>query len=170
MSTMFKLWLMSFGLFSLFSIFSTPYSFAQVGILESTGRSSSKSVFSYKITSTFSTQSTVEGTNVIGDAKANVTLAPGGYITNKIGDDSGNAGATFDASPTGSTVQLQGVTGENLYLLEGGSTFTSNIETVENPDPSKAVRGTARATAIQTTIVDVNYGSESFQSSFEQTF
>ena len=170
MSTMFKLWLMSFGLFSLFSIFPTPYSFAQVGILESTGRSSSKSVFSYKITSTFSTQSTVEGTNVIGDAKANVTLAPGGYITNKIGDDSGNAGATFDASPTGSTVQLQGVTGENLYLLEGGSTFTSNIETVENPDPSKAVRGTARATAIQTTIVDVNYGSESFQSSFEQTF
>ena len=170
MSTMFKVWLMSFGLFSLFSIFSIPYSFAQVGILDSTGRSSSKSVFSYKITSTFSTQSTVEGTNVIGDAKANVTLAPGGYITNKIGDDSGNAGATFDASPTGSTVQLQGVTGENLYLLEGGSTFTSNIETVENPDPSKAVRGTARATAIQTTIVDVNYGSESFQSSFEQTF
>ena len=170
MSTMFKVWLMSFGLFSLFSIFSRPYSFAQVGIRESTGRSSSKSVFSYKITSTFSTQSTVEGTNVIGDAKANVTLAPGGYITNKIGDDSGNAGATFDASPTGSTVQLQGVTGENLYLLEGGSTFTSNIETVENPDPSKAVRGTARATAIQTTIVDVNYGSETFQSSFEQTF
>ena len=170
MSTLFKVWLTSFGLFSLFSIFIAPYSFAQVGILESTGRSSSKSVFSYKITSTFSTQSTVEGTNVIGDAKANVTLAPGGYITNKIGDDSGNAGATFDASPTGSTVQLQGVTGENLYLLEGGSTFTSNIETVENPDPSKAVRGTARATAIQTTIVDVNYGSESFQSSFEQTF
>ena len=81
MSTMFKVWLMSFGLFSLFSIFSTPYSFAQVGILESTGRSSSKSVFSYKITSTFSTQSTVEGTNVIGDAKANVTLAPGPHAS-----------------------------------------------------------------------------------------
>ena len=73
-------------------------------------------------------------------------------------------------SPTGSTVQLQGVTGENLYLLEGGSTFTSNIETVEKPDPSKEVRGTASATAIQTTIVDVNYGSESFQSTFEQEF
>ena len=170
MLTVLKVWLTSFSIFSLFSIFSTPYSLAQVGIIESTGRSSSKSVFSYKITSTFSTQSTVEGTNVIGDAKANVTLAPGGYITNKIGDDSGNAGATFDASPNGSTVQLQGVTGENLYLLEGGSTFTINIETVENPDPSKAVRGTSRATAIQTTIVDVNYGSESFQSSFEQTF
>ena len=165
-----KIGLASLSLLGFFSFLSTPYSYAQVGIIESTGRSSSKSVFSYKITSTFSTQSTVEGTNIIGDAKANVELAPGGYITNKIGDESGNAGATFDASPTGSTVQLQGVTGENLYLLEGGSTFTSNIETVDNPDPSKAVRGTARATAIQTTIVDVNYGSESFQSSFEQTF
>ena len=170
MLKIYKIGLSSLSLFSLFSVFLAPYSHAQVGIIESTGRSSSKSVFSYKITSTFTTQSSVEGTNITGDAKANVELAPGGYITNKIGDDGGNAGATFDASPTGSTVQLQGVTGENLYLLEGGSTFTSNIETVENPDPSKAVRGTARATAIQTTIVDVNYGSETFQSSFEQTF
>ena len=62
------------------------------------------------------------------------------------------------------------VTGENLYLLEGGSTFTSNINTLDNPDPSKPVRGTASATAIQTTIVDVNYGSEAFQSSFQQNF
>lgn len=151
------------------SLYSLP-AFAQVGVIESTGRSSSKSTFTYKITSTFTTQSSIEGTNITGNAKANVILAPGGYITNKVGDDSGNSGATFNATPTGSTVQLQGVTGENLYLLEGGSTFTSNIETVEKPDPSKEVRGTASATAIQTTIVDVNYGSESFQSTFEQEF
>ena len=143
---------------------------AQVGITETTGRSQSKSTFSYRITSTFQTQSSVEGTNVTGTANANVTLAPGGYITNKVGDDNGNASATFNASPNGSSVQLEGVTGENLYLLEGGSTFTSDIKSVDNPDPSLPVRGTATATAIQTTIVDVNYGSESFQSSFEQNF
>ena len=143
---------------------------AQVGIIENTGRSSSKSTFSYKITSTFTTQSQVEGTNIVGKAKANVILAPGGYITNKVGDENGNAGATFSASPNGSNVQLQGVTGENLYLLEGGSTFTSDVQSIPNPDPSKAVRGTASATAIQTTIVDVMYGSEAFQSSFQQNF
>ena len=143
---------------------------AQVGITETTGRSQSKSTFSYTITSTFQTRSSVEGTNVTGTANANVTLAPGGYITNKVGDENGNASATFTATPTGSSVALEGVTGENLYILEGGSTFTSDIETVDNPDPSLPVRGSATATAIQQTIVDVNYGSESFQSSFEQTF
>ena len=158
------------NLFFILSSLLSPSVFAQVGIIENTGRSSSKSTFSYKITSTFTTQSQVEGTNVVGKAKANVILAPGGYITNKVGDDNGNAGATFSASPNGSNVQLQGVTGENLYLLEGGSTFTSDIQTIPNPDPSKPVRGTATATAIQTTIVDVNYGSEAFQSSFQQNF
>ena len=143
---------------------------AQVGITETTGRSQSKSTFSYTITSTFQTRSSVEGTNVTGTANADVTLAPGGYITNKVGDENGNAGATFTATPTGSSVALEGVTGENLYILEGGSTFTSDIKTVDNPDPSLPVRGSATATAIQQTIVDVNYGSESFQSSFEQTF
>ena len=158
------------SLFLLLSIAFVPAAKAQLGITENTGRSSMKSAFSYKITSTFTTQSSVEGTNIVGNANANVILAPGGYITNKIGDANGNAGATFNASPNGSSVQLQGVTGENLYLLEGGSTFTSNIKTVDNPDPSKAMRGTASATAIQTTIVDVNYGSEAFQSSFQQNF
>ena len=158
------------SLFLLLSIVFVPATNAQLGITENTGRSSSKSTFSYKITSTFTTQSSIEGTNIIGNANANVILAPGGYITNKIGDANGNAGATFNASPNGSSVQLQGVTGENLYLLEGGSTFTSNINTIDNPDPSKPVRGTASATAIQTTIVDVNYGSEAFQSSFQQNF
>ena len=145
-------------------------SYSQVGITETTGRSQSKSTFSYKITSTFQTRSSIEGTNVTGTANADVTLAPGGYITNKVGDESGNASATFTATPTGSSVALEGVTGENLYILEGGSTFTSDIKTVDNPDPSLPVRGSATATAIQQTIVDVNYGSESFQSSFEQTF
>ena len=154
---------------ALLLLMSSPV-FSQVGITERTGRSQSKSTFSYRITSTFQTQSSVEGTNVTGTANADVTLAPGGYITNKIGDDSGNASATFNASPNGSSVQLEGITGENLYLLEGGSTFTSDIKTVDKPDPSLPIRGTASATAIQTTIVDVNYGSESFQSSFEQNF
>ena len=161
-------------LFILSSIFLLSFSsfpvLGQVGITEDTGRSSSKSTFTYKITSTFTTQSSIEGTNVTGNADASVILAPGGFITNKIGDDNGNASATFNASPNGSSVNLQGVTGENLFLLEGGSTFTSNIETVENPDPSLRVRGSASATAIQTTIVDVNYGEESFQSSYQQNF
>jgi hypothetical protein len=153
----------------LFSFSSLPV-LGQVGITENTGRSSTKSTLTYKITSTFTTQSSIEGTNVTGTADATVILAPGGFITNKIGDDNGNASATFNASPNGSSVNLQGVTGENLFLLEGGSTFTSNIETVENPDPSLPVRGSASATAIQTTIVDVNYGEESFQSSYQQNF
>ena len=152
------------------ALFFPSAAYCQVGLTEQTGRSSSQSTFTYKITSTFSTRSSIEGTNIQGTADANVILAPGGFITNKIGDDSGNAGATFVASPNGSSINLQGVTGENLFLLEEGSTFTSNIETVDKPDPSKEVRGTASAIAIQETIVDVNYGSESFQSSFVQNF
>ena len=157
-------------LYFLLLVFTPSASFSQIGITESTGRTQSKSTFSYKITSTFQTRSAIEGTNVTGTANADVTLAPGGYITNKVGDENGNAGATFTATPNGSSVALEGVTGENLYILEGGSTFTSDIKTVDNPDPSLPVRGSATATAIQQTIVDVNYGSESFQSSFEQTF
>ena len=103
---------------ALFLLMPSPV-FSQVGITETTGRSQSKSTFSYRITSTFQTQSSVEGTNVTGTANADVTLAPGGYITNKIGDDRGNASATFNASPNGSSVQLEGVTGENLHVDAG---------------------------------------------------
>ena len=34
---------------------------------------------------------------IVGIDRSQCQLAPGGYITNKIGDESGNAGATFNA-------------------------------------------------------------------------
>lgn len=140
-------------------------------ILQRQAKSSTTSNFSYQITSTIGTQTSA---NVSGNLKA-VTeavlrLQAGSLITNKIGDENGNASAIFTTSPNGSNVNLTGVTGENLFVIDDGTSFRSKLETIDNPDLSQNSTGEASAIAIQSTMVEVQSGSTSFISAFQQAF
>ncbi len=141
------------------------------GVQDTRKSSSNQNTFSYRIQTTYgtSTSSQVSG-NMRAETEAVLNLKPGSKITNKIGDNSGNASAVFVATPNGGNVDLKGITGENIFLIDDGTSFRSKLETIENLDPSVSSTGTASATATHTTNVTVEKGTTQFQNYFEQTF
>ena len=141
----------------------------QAGIERST-QSSVKSTFSYQITSSIGTQTSanVSG-NLLAETEAILNLRRGGKITNKIGDDNGNASAVFDARPNGTSVNLNGITGENIFLIDDGTSFKSSLKSDESVKASNSV-GQASSMAVQTTSVRVESGTSSFIQSFQNAF
>lgn len=149
------------------------HSFAQQapGMRETRNSSSSQNTFSYRIQTTYgaTTSAQVSG-NLKADTEAILKLKAGSKVTNKMGDDSGNASAVFVATPNGGNVELKGITGENIFLLDDGTMFRAKLTTIDNPDPSVSSIGTASATATHSTSVIVEKGSTTFENYFEQTF
>jgi hypothetical protein len=143
---------------------------AQQAGMERSMQSTLKNTFSYQITSSIGTQTSanVSG-NILADTEAILNLKSGGKITNKIGDASGNASAVFDASPNGSSVNLQGITGENIFLIDDGTSFKSSLKSDESIKSSIST-GQASANAIQSTVVKVESGTTSFINSFQKAF
>jgi len=141
------------------------------GLRETRKSGSSQSTFSYRIQTTYgaTTSAQVSG-NLKAETEAVLKLKSGSKVTNKVGDDSGNASAVFVATPNGGNVELKGITGENIFLIDDGTMFRASLSTVDNPDPSVSSVGTASATATHSTSVIVEKGSTTFENYFEQTF
>ena len=144
---------------------------AQLGGVERRFGTSNSNNFSYQIESTIGTQTsaTVSG-NLRANTESILKLKSGGKITNKIGDGSGNASATFTASPNGANVNLSGISGENIFMIDDGTLFKSTLTMPENFDPSISSTGQASSLAIQNTKVNVEKSQSSFISSFQQSF
>jgi hypothetical protein len=141
------------------------------GIRESRRNTNSQNTFSYRIQTTYgtSTSAQVSG-NMLADTEAVLRLKAGTKITNKMGDDSGRASAVFIATPNGGNVDLEGITGENLFLIDDGTLFRSTLKTIETPDPMVTSTGSASATATHSTSVIVEKGTLTYRNYFEQTF
>jgi hypothetical protein len=154
----------------LFLIVGTSNALAQQAGIQRNMQTNLKRTFSYQITSSIGTQTSanVSG-NILADTEAILNLKNGGKITNKIGDGNGNASAVFNASPNGSSVNLEGITGENIFLLDDGTSFRSSLKSDESIESSNST-GQASAVAIQTTNIKVESGTSSFISSFQQAF
>jgi len=140
---------------------------------QTSGTTGSKSTFSYSIQSTYGvTTSANSNANFIVDNEAVLLLKQGSFVTNKFGDDSGNAKAVFLATPTGSGVDLQGITGKNLLLIDDGTMFRSSLRSVDpenyNPEFGGVASGSALATHTSTVVVEKSEStfSQSFTTSF----
>ena len=81
--------------------------YSQIAGIERRFGTSNSNTFSYQIESTIGTQTsaTVSG-NILAETDAILNLKTGSKISNKIGDDSGNASAVFIATPNGANVDL----------------------------------------------------------------
>lgn len=143
---------------------------AQQAGVERNIQSTLKNTFSYSIRSTIGTQTSanVSG-NILANTEAILNLKSGGKITNRIGGANGNASAVFDARPNGSSVNLQGISGENIFLIDDGTSFKSSLKSDELNKASIST-GQASALLIQSTSVNVESGSSSFISSFQKAF
>ena len=143
---------------------------AQLAGIQRSINTINKNTFSYSIQSTIGTRTSanVSG-NILADTEAILNLQRGGKITNKIGDANGNASAVFTTNPTGAGVDLKGITGENVFLIDDGTSFKSSLTSDPSLGSGSSI-GEASSLAVQSTTVTVEKGNSSFISSFQQAF
>ena len=151
-------------------IFCNP-TYAQIAGIERRFGTSTSNTFSYQIDSTIGTRTsaTVSG-NILAETDAILNLKTGSKISNKIGDDSGNASAVFIATPNGANVDLSGITGENLFMIEDGTRFQSSLRMKDEINHNIPSVGEASSFAVQNTRVTVQKTNSTLINSFQQAF
>ena len=127
--------------------------------------------FQITITNSFGVRNSIDtNSNVRTRNSATVNLLPGSYIDDAFGDSQGNANANFTVTPGGGNMTINGIQSRNVFLFGEGTKFTSEMESIENPDPSKPIKGTASSMAVHDLNIKVQQQQSAFTSSFSQNF
>ena len=127
--------------------------------------------FQISITNSFGVRNTIDtNSNVRARNSANVNLLPGSYIDDAFGDSQGNANANFTVTPSGGNMSINGIQSRNVFLFGEGTQFNSEMESIENPDPSKPIKGSASSMAVHDLNIKVQQQQSAFTSSFSQNF
>ena len=127
--------------------------------------------FQISITNSFGVRNTIDtNSNVRTRNSATVNLLPGSYIDDAFGDSQGNANANFTVNPSGGNMSINGIQSRNVFLFGEGTQFNSEMESIENPDPSKPIKGTASSMAVHDLNIKVQQQQSAFTSSFSQNF
>ena len=151
-----------------FSLLGTMASQAQV-LEETITNSGTNRVFQYAIQSTYGTQTSADATsNLLVEAEAVLNLKEDSFLTNTAGDVGGNTSAVFTTTRTGSNVVLSGITANNQYLLDTGTSFRTALTSTE-PDGQPSI-GQASATATHSMTITVTDGTTSFVNTLRENF
>ena len=127
--------------------------------------------FQISITNSFGVRNTIDtNSNVRTRNSATVNLLPGSYIDDAFGDSQGNANANFTVTPSGGNMSINGIQSRNVFLFGEGTQFNSEMESIENPDPSKPIKGNASSMAVHDLNIKVQQQQSAFTSSFSQNF
>ena len=127
--------------------------------------------FQISTTNSFGVRNSIDtNSNVRTKNSATVNLLPGSYIDDAFGDSQGNANANFTVTPSGGNMSINGIQSRNVFLFGEGTQFTSEMESAENPDPSKPIKGTASSMAVHDLNIKVQQQQSAFTSSFSQNF
>lgn len=126
-------------------------------------------VFSYSVQSTYgATTSANASSNLIVDTLAVLNLKEDSYLTNTAGAVGGGTGAVFQNTPNGSNVTLTGITADNKFLIDSGTTFRAGLKT-SDVDGQPSI-GNASASASHTLTVTVTNGDTSFFNTLRENF
>ena len=127
--------------------------------------------FQISITNSFGVRNSIDtNSNVRTRNSSTVNLLPGSYIDDAFGDSRGNANASFTATPGGGNMSINGIQSRNVFLFGEGTQFKSDMESIDNPDPSKPIKGTASTMAVHELNIKVQQQQSAFTSSFSQNF
>ena len=127
--------------------------------------------FQISITNSFGVRNSIDtNSNVRTRNSATVNLMPGSYIDDSFGDSQGNANANFTVTPGGGNMTINGIQSRNVFLFGAGTQFQSEMESVENPDPSKPIKGEASSMAVHNLNIKVQQQQSAFTNSFSQSF
>ena len=127
--------------------------------------------FQISITNSFGVRNSIDtNSNVRTRNSATVNLLPGSYIDDAFGDSKGNANANFTVTPSGGNMNINGIQSRNVFKFGEGTQFTSDMESIDNPDPSKPIKGSASSMAVHDLNIKVQQQQSAFSSSFSQNF
>ena len=129
-------------------------------------RSTSSTSYSIVSNITAITQSESSG-NIEAFSDVILNLVPGIEPDNSI-----DGAVTFSASPNGSSIDLTGLSGDNLFLFDKGSKLSSTVKNVDDASPiSEESKGSTSAFIIQQTTLTVRQNTTNSQiSSFQDAF
>jgi len=148
--------------------FLSNHSIAQVLERNNTNFGTNRSL-SYSIQSTYGVNvSSNASPNLIVDTEAVLNLQKDSVLTNKAGDVGGGTGALFQTTPNGTNVVLSGITAENKFLIDTGTSFKASLKT-SDVDGQPSI-GNATASATHTMIITVTDGENSFFNTLRQNF
>ena len=102
--------------------------------------------------------------------QANLVLAPGSTIQDEIGDETQSVTGDLVVTPTGASLDIQGLQSKNNYIIGEGTYFFSEMSTIDNPNPEIATNGTASSNLVHSMTITVDQTNSSFTSSFSQAF
>ena len=127
--------------------------------------------FQITVTNSFGVRNSIDtNSNVKTVNSARVNLLPGSVIDDAFGDSQGNANANFTVTPGGGNMTINGIQSRNTFLFGSGTQFTSDMQSIDNPDPSKPIKGTASSMAVHELNIKVQQQQSAFSSSFSQNF
>ena len=65
---------------------------------------------------------------------------------------------------------MNGIQSRNVFKFGEGTQFTSEMESINNPDPSQPIKGNASSMAVHDLNIKVQQQQSAFSSSFSQNF
>ena len=127
--------------------------------------------FQVRVTNSFGVRTSIEGTrNFQAQNNAIINLAPGSSIVDAFGDSSGNANASFVATPTGGNMNINGIQSVNSFTFAEGTQFQSQSSSIANPDPTIPIKGTSSSMGVHEMSLTIQSQQQQFGSSFSQSF
>lgn len=126
-------------------------------------------VFSYSVQSTYGVNTSANASpNLKVETEAILNLKEDSQLTNKAGAVGGGTGATFQNTPNGSNVTLTGITADNKFLIDSGTSFRAALTSLE-ADGQPSI-GNASSTASHSLTITVNNGESSFFNTIRENF
>ena len=129
--------------------------------------------FKVSLSNTIGVTTSADSTdNLEIDNQAVLVLEPGSSIQDSFGegDEQGESvTASFDISPNGSSVDIDGLKAKNNYIIGEGTFFSSTMKT-KDEENTTAIKGDASAGMYHDMTLKVDQTVSSFTSSFSQNF
>tara|TARA_E500000331_G_scaffold75855_1_gene71089 strand:+ start:889 stop:1389 length:501 start_codon:yes stop_codon:yes gene_type:complete len=102
--------------------------------------------------------------------QANLVIEPGSTIQEEVGDETLSVTGDFVVTPTGSSLDIQGLQAKNNYIIGEGTYFFSEMNTVDDPNPEIATTGNASSNLVHSMTITIDQTNSSFTSSFSESF
>ena len=129
----------------------------------------SNRVFSYSITTTYGVNTSVQASpNVKTKAEAVLNLKEDSVVTNTAGDIGGNTSAVIVTTPGGTTANLSGITANNEFYIDNGTSFHASAESDE-PD-GEPQNANVSATASHTLTLTITNNETAFYNTLRENF
>ena len=142
--------------------------YAQTSNSLSTGSSNRLSI---SLSNTMGVRTTADAiSNVEVDNEAVLILDPESKIQDSFDSSGEGISGDFVVSPNGASFDITGLQAENNYIIGEGSFFKSKMKSLEDPDPTKPIKGNASALLIHDMTLTVDQTNSSFTQAFSTDF